>query len=219
MSKSSEYYEKLAKKILERHQCDVYAHLTQDDRPDLQDPVNSIGVEVTSSGDYKDFEADSLFKKVCGRNIEGLTISEKDKIKELSSDDYRFEKSGANGIDSMSYPAKWVSNEHILTGIRRKLEKLNRVGEQSYRDFDNYHLFIFSEYFLENTEMCYFDIEKNEIVHTEYENQIFELIHEIVAVQKDRNRKFTRVYILWVSELYILDIENCRYCQKHMRDI
>jgi len=215
MSKSSEYYEKLAKEILEKYPHSIYTDLIQDDRPDLQDFVNNIGIEVTNSGDYKGFEADSTFKKIYGKHFEELTPLENDKVGELRSKDYSFEESGLNGIDLLGFPAKWMSNECILTEIGKKLKKLNRVGEQSYRDFDSYHLFIFSEYFLDYTEIGYFDPEKNEIVRIECKNQIFELIHEIATMQKSFTRKFTLIYILWISELYILDIENCKYCHTH----
>lgn len=64
-----DYYECLAKLILEKLFPNEFENLEISDKPDLQDDKNEIGVEVTKARDKRQEENENLYAKIENREV------------------------------------------------------------------------------------------------------------------------------------------------------
>jgi hypothetical protein len=125
-----DYYECYAKIVLEEMFSNRFFDLVIHDKPDLQNEKLSIGIEVTSSINPKQKEAESLYVKWYDQSNEG-----KEKI------EVQIKKCGAklnNGI--LSGISSHDNFDRIYTDIKNKIGKLDQ-----YRSFVKQYLFIFSD--------------------------------------------------------------------------
>ncbi|MGB4658282.1 MAG: hypothetical protein WBI07_03765 [Mobilitalea sp.] len=125
-----DYYESYAKVVLEEMFPNQFADLAIIDKPDLQNKNLDIGIEVTSSKNPKQQEAEALYVKWSYEDNEN-----KKKIER------QIEKCGArlnNGI--LSGIPGHVNFNRIYYEIKNKTEKLGK-----YKTFGKQYLFIFSD--------------------------------------------------------------------------
>lgn len=133
-----DYYECCAKIVLSELVSKDYENLYLRDKPDLQFPDGSRGIEVTQAYNPDHKMAESLWINIqrgSVRNKEGA-------LKEI-------EKSGSNynGFLLSSGPDSFTL---ILQAFKKKLETINKGH---YAPFHHYDLFVFSEIYADNL-MC-----------------------------------------------------------------
>jgi len=125
-----DYYECYAKIVLEEFFS--YNNLLLDDKPDLQDIQNSIGIEVTTAEEPKMLEAENLYLK--------LIYADEDTIREKCIN--RMGQIGLTYKDGMLLGLSGNDDFTLVNeAINRKIEKLKSAG---YKKFNEYQLFIFS---------------------------------------------------------------------------
>lgn len=124
--KSFRYEECEAKLVLEEYSGDRYSSICLRDKPDLQDDIENIGIEVTSSIPSEKRRQIHNWLEECEAN--GYDVNFWDAYE--NSDGYNKKESKRIGYSDFS-------NAFI-----RKRDKLNTGG---YKKFDIYDLFILSE--------------------------------------------------------------------------
>ena len=162
--KDNEWYEGLARSILNEYFKERYVDLKREkkDKPDLKDRVNGIGVEVTRAGFEKDFEQDSLFTDIKGKEKDdildkeerkmkkqGITLIKKslenlEEIESYSEKSRNFIEIEGYGVCISDTPCYWSSNENVMISIKSKIDSLNGEG---YDYFNHYDLYIYSDDF------------------------------------------------------------------------
>lgn len=127
----ADYYECYAKIVLEELYPEEFSNLEIKDKPDLQTNSMELGIEVTSSIDKDQRNAESLFADIHYNRV-------RDKAGALK----RIEKCGCKLEDFIlvGKPGR-DSFDLILSSFKEKLKKLN----EEYQEVKKNYLFIFSD--------------------------------------------------------------------------
>lgn len=205
MQQKNRRSEELARDILKECLPDRYGVLECKDAPDLHDSKNKIGVEVTMAYCEPSFRANSFFNKICGKKREDFTPGEKKELGRLKDEGFIFDEFYNLGVQALCHPALWGSNEYILKEVRKKIKKLNRENN-SYADFNEYHLFIYADV-LEETQVVSVCSDMK-IKNCWLRRDIDELIEEIQEIQEKHTRRFSTLYFKDVNVLYDIDLSN-----------
>ena len=126
----ADYYECYAKIILSELVSKDYENLILRDRPDLQFPDGSKGIEVTRACNPDYQKAESLWLRIqhgSVRNRDGA-------LKEIK-------KSGCSCKNGLLFESGTDSFTLILQALKKKLETINKGY---YAPFHHYDLFVFS---------------------------------------------------------------------------
>ena len=162
-----------------------YAHLVNRDRPDLQDEVRGIGVEVTRAIHENKNVANALVNEMAG-----------EAIKEVNADDLRrIKQSGyAYGLgDGRLIGPNEFDFWSLALPLKRILEiKMDKVNNGFYGDFHEFDLFVFTKDDL--------DLE-----------QIQQTIDFMMEKQAYQNRFYSRLFISQIQSLFDCDLEMGRY--------
>lgn len=132
-----DYHECYAKIALSQLLSRNYENLIIKDKPDLQFPDRSSGIEVTQAIDSDQQRAERLYTEI----HYGLARSREGAIQEIQNCKCKYENGvliGKTGTDSFDL---------ILQAIKRKLEKINKGG---YDYFHHYDLFVFSDIYADD---------------------------------------------------------------------
>lgn len=185
-----DYYESLAKVVLEKLLPDEFEKLEIKDKPDLQNTKKNIGIEVTRAINSVQAKNESLYLKISYN----LARNNEKAIKTINSS-YKPRSMIINGKE-IREPDRY--NEGILVGIpeednfKRILEsfseKINRLNSGEYKIFLNNYLFVFSE-ILANQEM------------------IDQAISDMQNLQSQYEKKFSKVFVYVPEEMYVLNLE------------
>ena len=130
------FFERYAQITLETLLGDSYASLVNEDRPDLQMPDKSLGIEVTRAMEPKKDVANELLKEMAG-----LEIKEEDReeMNQIISSGYGYGLQDGKYIGQLEYEY-WA----LAHPLRRIIEsKVSKVGSGFYGDFKEYGLYIF----------------------------------------------------------------------------
>ena len=162
-----------------------YAHLVNRDRPDLQDEVLGIGIEVTRAIHENKNVANALVNEMAGEDV-----------KEVNADDLRhINQSGyAYGLGDGSIVGR---NEYeywsLALPLKRILEiKMDKVNNGFYGDFREFDLFVFTK---EDLDL----------------DQIKQTIAFMMERQAYQNRLYSRLFISQIQTLFDCDLETGRY--------
>lgn len=136
-----DYDECFAKLVLETVFPEIYKNLIIDDKPDLQDRENSIGIEVTNAVPQAKREAVKCWymipyvdEKQAERNIERMA--------QLGVE----YQGGVQGWPGRSWNPEELDNEHPLQDVIKAIEtKVQKLNKGHYKDFTKYELFVLSE--------------------------------------------------------------------------
>ena len=131
--KSFRYEECEAKLVLEEYAGDRYSSIYMRDKPDLQDDIKNIGIEVTSSISPEKRRAIHNWIEEC----------------EAKGYDVNFWDAYECSFEEIKEKCENVKYDDFVCAFLRKSNKLNSGG---YKKFQTYDLFILSEeqVFLEN---------------------------------------------------------------------
>jgi len=162
-----------------------YAHLVNRDRPDLQDEVQGIGVEVTRAIHENKNVANALVNEMAG-----------EAIKEVNADDLRrIRQSGyAYGLgDGRLIGPNEFDFWSLALPLKRILEiKMDKVNNGFYGDFREFNLFVFTKD----------DLDREQIQQT---------IDFMMEKQAYQNRFYSRLFISQIQSLFDCDLEMGRY--------
>lgn len=182
------YYECLAKVILEDRMKDEYDCLLLRDKPDLHDIVMDIGVEVTCCISQKRQELVSYWTKAARAKTQEKKDACTNRIKQLGaeySDNipfwrclYKYEPKVNDTLDSFFH------------SVEVKVFKLNK---NDYADFCRYELFVHSEI-----------LEIDSFV-------LRGALNKVIGLNAGANKKYSRIYLLGMNSLYIFDLDKKNY--------
>ena len=187
------YFEKFALNLLKEYKNIDISNFKDDEEPDWQDEINSIGIEVTRDSVGTKFWAD--LEKVKDKKIPDKKVKEFNKkfkanggrvLDKKAASIIGIEKCGFGYNDNFVYiiPSYNNSFDRINIIIKEKAEKLNNHYKETIQDN---RLFIFSPMLI-NKEMA--DKELIEIKN----NQI------------NLKRKFNIVYVCILHDIYTFDL-------------
>ena len=150
------FFERYAQVSLETLLGDSYADLINEDRPDLQKPDRSLGIEVTRAMEPRKDVAQDMLKEMAGMSVANEDREEMDQI---ISSGYGYGLQDGKYIGHIEYEY-WA----LAQPLRRIIEsKVSKVGSGFYGEFDEFGLYIF----------CKDDLTEDEVILTmEYTSEL-----------------------------------------------
>lgn len=186
-----DYYECLAKIVLEALFPNDFIDLKIKDKPDLQNVEKEIGIEVTRAINPKQEQNE----KLCSKIIHGQIRDKEKAIKKINSS-YKPSRMIINGKEIRESDRY---NNGILIGIPENdnfdrivkafKDKIHKLNEGEYSPFLFNYLFIHSEIFA-------------------IQEMINNVIVDMNKFQEKYEKKFYKVFVYVPSELYVLNLEN-----------
>mgnify|MGYP003306223955 CR=1 FL=1 len=157
-----------------------YADLVNEDRPDLQKPDRSLGIEVTRAMEPRKDVAISLLKEMAGMKIND---EDKEEVGQIISSGYGYGLQDGRYIGHLEYDY-WA----LAQPLRRIIEsKVGKVGSGFYGDFKEYGLYIFCKDHLTEEEV---------ILTMEYTSDL----------QRNLDVRYSKMYLSLIDKLYVCDL-------------
>lgn len=174
------FFERYAKLSLETLLGSGYSDLINEDRPDLQMPDHSLGIEVTRAMEPTKDVAHELLTEMAGFDTSSQDKEEMDRI---MASGYGYGLQDGRYIGHLEYEY-W----RLALPLRRIIEsKVGKVGSGFYGDFKEYGLYIF----------CKDDLTEEEVLLTmEYTSDL----------QRNLDLKYSKMYLSLIDRLYICDL-------------
>lgn len=174
------FFERYAQISLETLLGEDYADLMNEDRPDLQKPDKSLGIEVTRAMEPKKDVAQAMLKEMAGLPVKDEDREEMDQIIKSG---YGYGLQDGKYIGSLEYEY-WA----LAQPLRRIIEsKVSKVGSGFYGDFDEYGLYIF----------CKDNLSEEEVLLTmEYTSDL----------QRNLDVRYSTMYLSLIDRLYVCDL-------------
>jgi hypothetical protein len=176
------FFERYAQICLQTILGDTYAGLVNEDRPDLQNPDHSLGIEVTRAMEPRKDVAQDLLSEMAGFEVHTEDQEEIDRII-MSGYGYGLQEGRYIGHIEYEY---W----RLAQPLRRIIEsKVSKVGSGFYGDFKEYGLYIF----------CKDDLSYEEVILTmEYASDL----------QRHLDLKYSKMYLSLIDRLYVCDLND-----------
>jgi hypothetical protein len=171
------FFERYAQLCLESILGEDYADLVNEDRPDLQKPDHSLGIEVTRAMEPRKDVAQDLLSEMAGFEVHS---EDKDEIDRIIQSGYGYGLQDGRYIGHVEYEY-W----RLAQPLRRIIEsKVSKVGSGFYGDFNEYGLYIF----------CKDDLTDEEVRLTmEYTSDL----------QRHLDVKYSKMYLSLIDRLYV----------------
>ena len=157
-----------------------YAALVNEDRPDLQMPDGSLGIEVTRAMEPSKDVALTMIKEMAGLQV---AEAERDEMNQIVQSGYGYGLQEGKYVGSLEYEY-WS----LALPLRRIIEsKVSKVASGFYGDFQEYGLYIF----------CKDDLTEEEVAMTlEYTSEL----------QRHLDVKYSVMYLSLIDKLYVCDL-------------
>ena len=174
------FFERYAQITLETVLGEDYADLVNMDRPDLQKPDRSLGIEVTRAMESSKDVAKELLKEMAGMDVPD---SDKEEVGDILRSGYGYGLQDGKYIGHLEYDY-WV----LAQPLRRIIEsKVSKVASGFYGDFDEYGLYIF----------CKDNLSEEEVILTmEYTSEL----------QRHLDVKYSKMYLSLIDRLYVCEL-------------
>lgn len=174
------FFERYAAICLETVLGSRYSGLVNEDRPDLQMPDRSLGIEVTRAMEPRKDVAQELLKEMAGMNVRS---EDREDMERIISSGYGYGLQDGRYIGHLEYDY-WA----LALPLRRIIEsKVSKVGAGFYGEFDEYGLYIF----------CKDDLSEEEVILTmEYTSDL----------QRNLDLKYSTMYLSLIDRLYVCDL-------------
>ena len=174
------FFERYAQITLETFLGPRYANLVNEDRPDLQMPDHSLGIEVTRAMEPHKNVAEELLQEMAG-----FPAEDKDEIDQILHSGYGYGLQDGKYVGHLEYDY-W----RLALPLRRIIEsKVGKVGSGFYGDFQEYGLYIF----------CKDDLSEEDVILTmEYTSDL----------QRHLDIKYSKLYLSLIYKLYICDLDS-----------
>ena len=140
------FFERYAQLTLERVLGNKYAPLVNVDRPDLQNPDGSLGIEVTRAMEPDRHNANQLLKELAGMQVSQEHHDDMQKIVDCG---YAYGLPGLNytGYIEQEYWSLAQPLQRILTS------KIEKVAKGFYGKFQEFGLYVFCRDLLDITQV------------------------------------------------------------------
>ena len=174
------FFERYAQHTLETFLGSSYSALVNEDRPDLQMPDMSLGIEVTRAMEPRKDVAQDLLREMAG--VESPT-DDRDEIEQIIKSGYGYGLQEGRYIGRLEYEY-W----RLAHPLRRIIEsKVSKVGSGFYGDFKEYGLYIFCKDHLTEEEV---------ILTMEYTSDL----------QRHLDIRYSKMYLSLIDRLYVCDL-------------
>lgn len=174
------FFERYAQITLETVLGEEFAALVNKDRPDLQMPDKSLGIEVTRAMEpHKDVAMDML-KEMAGMDV---PEDEREDLDRIIKSGYGYGLQNGKYVGHLEYEY-WS----LALPLRRIIEsKVGKVGSGFYGDFKEFGLYIF----------CKDNLSEEEVILTmEYTSDL----------QRHLDVKYSKMYLSLIDRLYVCDL-------------
>ena len=174
------FFERYAQITLETVLGERYAALINEDRPDLQMPDGSLGIEVTRAMEPHKEAALTMLKEMAGLQV---AESEREEMGRIVETGYGYGLQDGRYVGHLEYEY-WS----LAQPLRRIIEsKVSKVGSGFYGDFQDYGLYIF----------CKDDLSDEEVG----------LVVEYTAdLQRHLDVRYSKMYLSMIDRLYVCDL-------------
>lgn len=174
------FFERYAQISLQTILGDAYATLSNEDRPDLQMPDHSLGIEVTRAMEPRKDVAQDLLSEMAGFEVHS---NDREEIDRIISSGYGYGLQDGRYIGHIEYEY-W----RLAHPLRRIIEsKVSKVASGFYGEFNEYGLYIF----------CKDNLTEAEVILTmEYTSDL----------QRNLDLKYSRMYLSLIDRLYVCDL-------------
>ena len=176
------FFERYARHTLETFLGSSYSALINEDRPDLQMPDRSLGIEVTRAMEPRKDVAQELLLEMAG--VES-PADDNEEIGQIVRSGYGYGLQEGRYIGRLEYEY-W----RLALPLRRIIEsKVGKVGSGFYGDFKEYGLYIF----------CKDHLSEEEVKLTmEYTSDL----------QRHLDIKYSKIYLSLIDRLYVCDLSS-----------
>ena len=174
------FFERYAQITLEACLGIEYAALVNEDRPDLQMPDHSLGIEVTRAMEPKKDAAISMLKEMAGFPVKD---EDREEVEQIIRTGYGYGLQDGKYIGRLEYEY-WA----LAQPLRRIIaSKVSKVASGFYGNFDEYGLYIF----------CKDDLSEEEVNLTmEYTSDL----------QRNLDIRYSKIYLSLIDRLYVCDL-------------
>lgn len=174
------FFERYAQHTLETLLGSRYSSLINEDRPDLQMPDHSLGIEVTRAMEPKKDVAQELLMEMAG--VESPN-DDKEEIDQIIRSGYGYGLQQGRYIGHLEYEY-W----RLAQPLRRIIEsKVGKVGSGFYGEFKEYGLYIFCKDHMSEEEV----------------NLTMEFTSDL---QRHLDIKYSKMYLSLIDKLYVCDL-------------
>ena len=174
------FFERYARITLETILGEEFGALVNEDRPDLQMPDKSLGIEVTRAMEpHKDVAQEML------KEMAGLPVKEEDReeVDQILQSGYGYGLQDGRYVGYLEYEY-WA----LAQPLRRIIEsKVSKVGSGFYGNFDKYGLYIFCKDNLSDEEA---------ILTMEYTSEL----------QRHLDIRYSTMYLSLIDKLYVCNL-------------
>ena len=174
------FFERYARITLETILGEEFGALVNEDRPDLQMPDKSLGIEVTRAMEpHKDVAQEML------KEMARLPVKEEDReeVDQILQSGYGYGLQNGRYVGHLEYEY-WA----LAQPLRRIIEsKVSKVGSGFYGNFDKYGLYIFCKDNLSDEEA---------ILTMEYTSEL----------QRHLDIRYSTMYLSLIDKLYVCDL-------------
>ena len=183
------FFERYAQATLETLLGSRYAALINEDRPDLQMPDHSLGIEVTRAMEPKKDVAQELLREMAGAESPS---DDKEDIDRIVSSGYGYGLQKGRYIGHLEYEY-W----RLAQPLRRIIEsKVGKVGSGFYGEFEDYGLYIFCKDYLTEEEV---------LLTMDYTNDL----------QRHLDIRYSTMYLSLIDKLYVCDLTSSDSLSPH----
>ena len=176
------FFERYARHTLETFLGNDYSALVNEDRPDLQMPDKSLGIEVTRAMEPRKDVAHELLLEMAG--VEAPSDNNEE-MQQIIKSGYGYGLQDGKYIGRLEYEY-W----RLAHPLRRIIEsKVGKVGSGFYGDFKEYGLYIFCKDHLSEEEV---------ILTMEYTSDL----------QRHLDIKYSKMYLSLIDKLYVCDLSS-----------
>lgn len=174
------FFERYAQITLETLLGESYADLINEDRPDLQMPDKSLGIEVTRAMKSSKDVAQAMLKEMAGMEVQE---ADRDEVKQIIDSGYGYGLQDGKYIGHLE-----LEYWQLAHPLRRIIEsKVSKVGSGFYGNFEEYGLYIF----------CKDDLDENEVILAmEYTSDL----------QRHLDIRYSKMYLSLIDKLYVCDL-------------
>ncbi|MBE6238620.1 MAG: hypothetical protein E7113_01060 [Bacteroidales bacterium] len=174
------FFERYAKNTLETFLGNSYSALVNEDRPDLQMPDHSLGIEVTRAMEPRKDVARELLLE-----MSGVESPADDELRQIVRSGYGYGLQEGRYVGRLEYEY-W----RLAQPLRRIIEsKVGKVGSGFYGDFREYGLYIFCKDHLTEEEV---------ILTMEYTSDL----------QRHLDIRYSMMYLSLIDRLYVCDLSS-----------
>lgn len=175
------FFERYARLTLETLLGSRYEALQNEDRPDLQMPDKSLGIEVTRAMEPRKDVAHDLLKEMAGIDI---PPEDREEMDQIIRSGYGYGLQDGRYIGQTEYEY-W----RLAQPLRRIIEsKISKVGSGFYGEFDEYGLYIF----------CKDDLSEEEVRLT---------MEYACDLQRHIDIRYSTMYLSLIDKLYVCDLK------------